>query len=90
MLPGRFITVYPFAPDPRRRSPVLAHLSKPLTRKPSRELLGSDLGPAPAGAGGGEGGQPHRLALLLGANTVFAMALLLSAVLVGLATVALH
>jgi hypothetical protein len=68
---------------------VLAHLQKPLTRKSSRDLLGSDLGPSPA-IGGGEGGQPHRLAVLLGANTVFAMALLLSAVLVGLATVALH
>ncbi|GAA4593125.1 hypothetical protein BJY16_000860 [Actinoplanes octamycinicus] len=67
---------------------MLAHLQKPLTRRPSRELLGSDLDPAPAG--GEEGGQPHRLAVLLGANTVFAMALLLSAVLVGLATVALH
>ncbi|BCJ42869.1 hypothetical protein GCM10010168_03910 [Actinoplanes ianthinogenes] len=68
---------------------MLAHLQKPLTRRPSRELLGSDLDPAPAG-GGGEGGQPHRLAVLLGANTVFAMALLLSAVLVGLATIALY
>ncbi|WP_436526443.1 hypothetical protein [Actinoplanes sp. HUAS TT8] len=68
---------------------MLAHLQKPLTRRPSRELLGSDLGPMPT-LGGGEGGQPHRLAVLLGANTVFAMALLLSAVLVGLATVALH
>ena len=67
---------------------MLAHLQKPLTRRPSRELLGSDLDPMPAG--GGEGGQPHRLAVLLGANTIFAMALLLSAVLVGLATVALH
>ncbi|WIM95875.1 hypothetical protein ACTOB_008015 [Actinoplanes oblitus] len=68
---------------------MLAHLQKPLTRKPSRDMLGSDLEPAPAG-GGGEGGQPHRLAVLLGANAAFAMALLLSAVLVGLATVALH
>jgi hypothetical protein len=68
---------------------VLAHLQKPLTRRPSRELIGSDLGPTPASTGG-EGGQPHRLAALLGVNTVFAMALLLSAVLVGLATVALH
>jgi hypothetical protein len=68
---------------------VLAHLQKPLTRTPSRELFGSDLDPMPA-SGGGEGGQPHRLAVLLGANTIFAMALLLSAVLVGLATVALH
>lgn len=68
---------------------MLAHLQKPQTRRPSRELLGSDLGALPA-TGGGEGGQPHRLAVFLGANTVFAMALLLSAVLVGLATVALH
>ncbi|GIE83733.1 hypothetical protein [Actinoplanes regularis] len=67
---------------------MLAHLQKPLTRRPSRELFGNDLGPAPAGSG--EGGQPHRLAVLLGANAIFAMALLLSAVLVGLATVALH
>ncbi|AEV88558.1 hypothetical protein ACWT_7548 [Actinoplanes sp. SE50] len=67
---------------------MLAHLQKPLTRTPSGMLLGADLAPAPAG-GGGEGGQPHRLALLLGANAVYAVALLLSAVLVGLATVAL-
>lgn len=61
---------------------MLAHLSKPMTRMPSRELLGSDLG--------GERGQPRRPAVLPGANTVVAMALLLSALLVGLATVALR
>ncbi|GAA2886359.1 hypothetical protein [Actinoplanes cyaneus] len=67
---------------------MLAHLQKPLTRRPSRELLGSDPSPAPM-TGGGGGGPSHRPAVFPGAHAV-AMALLLSAVLVGLATVALH
>ncbi|BBH64720.1 hypothetical protein ACTI_14050 [Actinoplanes sp. OR16] len=65
---------------------MLTHLQRPLTRRYRAELLGHDLDPAPAGRGGGEGGQPHRL----GGNAIFAVAFLLSAVLVGLATVALQ
>jgi hypothetical protein len=68
---------------------MLAHLQKPLTRRPSRELLGSDLSSAPT-TGGGGGRPSHRPAVFPGANAAVAMALLLSAVLVGLATVALH
>ncbi|GIF10830.1 hypothetical protein FHX34_101726 [Actinoplanes teichomyceticus] len=67
---------------------MLAHVQKPLAPRPGHDRLGGDLDPAPAG--GGEGGQPHRLAMLLGANTVLALALMLSAVLVVLATAALH
>ncbi|MEV6345825.1 hypothetical protein [Actinoplanes sp. NPDC051851] len=69
---------------------MLSHLQKPLTHRPSGGLFGNDIGADIGPAGGGEGGQPHRLATFLGANAVFAMALLLSAVLVGLATVALN
>ncbi|GGN55712.1 hypothetical protein GCM10010112_06760 [Actinoplanes lobatus] len=68
---------------------MLTHLTRPLTRRYRTELFGHDLDPVPA-PGGGEGGQPRRRAILLGHNTVFAVAMLLSAVLVGLATVALH
>ncbi|MEV0897661.1 hypothetical protein [Actinoplanes sp. NPDC049802] len=68
---------------------MLTHLPKPSTRRHRAELFGHDPGPAPA-VNGGEGGQPRRHAILLGHNAVFAVALLLSAVLVGLATVALH
>lgn len=64
---------------------MLTHLQRPLTRRYRAELLGHDPGPA-----GGEGDRPHRLSTALGANAIFAFALLLSAVLVGLATVALH
>ncbi|MEU4421924.1 hypothetical protein AB0F81_14970 [Actinoplanes sp. NPDC024001] len=55
-----------------------------MTRRYPAELIGYDPGT------GGEGGQPHRLSAALGANAIFAFAFLLSAVLVGLATVALH
>ncbi|MEU4559792.1 hypothetical protein AB0F72_15520 [Actinoplanes sp. NPDC023936] len=65
---------------------MLAHLARPLTRRYRTEMLGQDLGGVPAGPGGGEGGQPHRIA----GNAIFAVAFLLSAVLVGLATVALY
>jgi hypothetical protein len=65
---------------------VLTHLQRPLTRRYSAELFGHD----PMAPGGGEGGQPRRLNAALAANTIFAFAFLLSAVLVGLATVALH
>jgi hypothetical protein len=68
---------------------VLTHLQRPLTGRYRAELTGHDLDPAPAGTGG-EGGQPHRLSAAFGANAIFAFAFLLSAVLVGLATVALH
>ncbi|MEU4162253.1 hypothetical protein [Actinoplanes sp. NPDC026670] len=51
-------------------------------------MFGHDLDAVPI-AGGGEGGQPHRR-LLIGHNAIFAAAMLLSAVLVGLATVALY
>jgi hypothetical protein len=51
-------------------------------------MFGHDLNPAGV-AHGGEGGQPRRR-LLIGHNAIFAVAMLLSAVLVGLATVALH
>ncbi|BEL11395.1 hypothetical protein Q0Z83_095860 [Actinoplanes sichuanensis] len=51
-------------------------------------MFGHDLDVVPI-SGGGEGGQPHRR-LLIGHNAIFAAAMLLSAVLVGLATVALH
>lgn len=69
---------------------MLTHLQRPLTRRYRAELFGHDLDPAPAGTRGGEGGQPHRISAALGANAIFAFAFLLSAVLVGLATVALH
>jgi hypothetical protein len=72
---------------------VLTHLQKPLTRRYRAEMFGHDLDPVSM-AGGGEGGQPHRRLLigrfLIGHNAIFAAAMLLSAVLVGLATVALH
>jgi hypothetical protein len=65
---------------------VLTHFQRPLTRRYSAEILGHD----PMPSHGGEGGQPRRLSAALGANTIFAFAFLLSAVLVGLATVALR
>lgn len=68
---------------------MLTHLQRPLTRRYRAELIGHDCDPGPAGTGG-EGGQPRRLSAALGANAIFALAFLLSAVLVGLATVALH
>ncbi|GIE79531.1 hypothetical protein Aph02nite_54810 [Actinoplanes philippinensis] len=67
---------------------MLTHLQRPLTRRYRAEMFGHDLD-ALSMPGGGEGGQPHRR-LLIGHNTIFAIAMLLSAVLVGLATVALH
>jgi hypothetical protein len=67
---------------------VLTHLQRPLTRRYRAEMFGHDLNPAGV-AHGGEGGQPRRR-LLIGHNAIFAVAMLLSAVLVGLATVALH
>ncbi|MFC7527891.1 hypothetical protein [Actinoplanes sp. GCM10030250] len=60
-----------------------------MTRRYSADILGYGFGPAPAGTPG-EGGQPRRLSAALGANAIFAFAFLLSAVLVGLATLALH
>ncbi|MFC4067517.1 hypothetical protein [Actinoplanes subglobosus] len=59
-----------------------------MTRRYRAEMFGHDLD-AVSFPGGGEGGQPHRR-LLIGHNAIFAVAMLLSAVLVGLATVALH
>jgi hypothetical protein len=67
---------------------VLTHLQRPLTRRYRTELFGHDLD-AVSIMGGGEGGQPRRRSLI-GHNAIFAAAMLLSAVLVGLATVALH
>ncbi|GLY00975.1 hypothetical protein Acsp01_13540 [Actinoplanes sp. NBRC 101535] len=57
---------------------MLTHLQRPSTRRYSTAMPDT----------GGEGGQPYRLAHV--ANAAFAVAFLLSAVLVGLATVALH
>lgn len=68
---------------------MLTHLHRPLTRRYRSELFGHDLDPIPA-MGGGEGGQPRRRRALISHNAIFAVAMLLSAVLVGLATVALH
>ncbi|BCY14920.1 hypothetical protein [Actinoplanes sp. L3-i22] len=68
---------------------MLAHLQKPLTRRPSHDLFDSDPGLAPT-IGGGEGGRSHRPVGPLAANPVFTLALLLTAVLAGLATVALR
>ena len=68
---------------------MLTHLPKPVTARPRAQLLGRDLDDALMGRGG-EGGQPHRLAAVLGPNVAVAFALLLSAVLVGLATIALN
>jgi hypothetical protein len=65
---------------------VLTHLQRPLTRRYRAELIGHDLDPLAAGPGGGEEGRPRHL----GGNAIFAVAFLLSAVLVGLATVALR
>ncbi len=67
---------------------MLTHLQRPLTRRYRTEMFGHDLDPVSV-PGGGEGGQPHRR-FLIGHNAIFAAAMLLSAVLVGLATVALH
>lgn len=67
---------------------MLSHLQRPLTRRYRTEMFGHDLDAVPI-TGGGEGGQPHRR-LLIGHNAIFAAAMLLSAVLVGLATVALY
>jgi hypothetical protein len=66
---------------------VLSHLQRPLTTRYRTEMFGHA---GPAGfTGGGEGGQPRRRPLI-GHNAIFAVAMLLSAVLVGLATVALY
>ncbi|MEU4687485.1 hypothetical protein [Actinoplanes sp. NPDC023714] len=54
---------------------MMTHLPRPLTRRYRAELIGHDLGPAPARFGSG---------------AIFAVALLLSALLVGLATAALY
>ncbi|MEU4618871.1 hypothetical protein AB0G04_02670 [Actinoplanes sp. NPDC023801] len=67
---------------------MLTHLQRPLSRRYRAEFFGHTLDPAGV-TDGGEGGQPRRR-LLIGHNTIFAVAMLLSAVLVGLATVALH
>jgi hypothetical protein len=67
---------------------VLTHLQRPLTSRYRAEMFGHDVDPAGV-PGGGEGGQPRRR-LLIGHNAIFAVAMLLSAVLVGLATVALY
>ena len=63
-------------------------MQKPLTRRYRTDLFGHDLDPMSL-TGGGEGGQPHRR-ILIGHNAIFAVAMLLSAGLVGLATVALR
>ena len=68
---------------------MLTHLQRPLTRRYRADFFGHDLDPVPA-AGGGEGGQPRRRRILISHNAIFAVAMLLSAVLVGLATVALR
>ncbi|MDI6099693.1 hypothetical protein QLQ12_13905 [Actinoplanes sp. NEAU-A12] len=56
-------------------------MQRPLTRRHRADLLPL--------TGGGEGGQPRRR-FVISHNAIFAVAMLLSAVLVGLATVALH
>jgi hypothetical protein len=66
---------------------VLTHLQRPLTGRYRAEFGG---GPVPAGIGGDEVGRPHRLIRVLVPHAIVAVALLLSAVLAGLATVALH
>lgn len=65
---------------------MLTHLARPQTRRYRAELFGHDLSVATPVPTGGEGGQPYRI----GGNAIFAVAFLLSAVLVGLATLALH
>ena len=67
---------------------MLTHLPKPVTARPRTRALGRDVDGMLA-IPGGEGGQPHRLVTALGPTVCYAFALLLSAVLVGLATVAL-
>jgi hypothetical protein len=67
---------------------VLTHLQRPLTSRYRADMFGHDLDPVGV-TGGGEGGQPRRRPVI-GHNAIFAVAMLLSAVLVGLATVALH
>ncbi|WP_282760018.1 hypothetical protein [Actinoplanes sandaracinus] len=60
---------------------MLTYMQRPLTRRHRADLLPL--------TGGGEGGQPRRR-FVISHNAIFAVAMLLSAVLVGLATVALH
>jgi hypothetical protein len=68
---------------------VLAHLQKPTVSRPRPEASGR-FDPTSNEPGGEGGNRSARLAAIVGPNALLAMALLLSALLVGLATAALR